>query len=205
MLPRIPLTAILAGGRSRRMGSDKASLLLGGLTLLERVFTRVAPVSDRVVVVGGVPRLGRFGVPTVPDRFLQADTLGGIATALGYAEETLGPRGAVLCVAADMPFLSPDLLRFLNGLLDDWDLVVPRVEAGYEPLCAVYRVTCLSPFADAIRAGNLRVRDAFAGLRTREVREAELREHDPDLRSFLNLNRPEDLEAARRLVEGTGS
>lgn len=201
MTSRIPLAAVLAGGRSRRMGADKVSLALAGATLLERVLARVAPVSERVVVVGGPPRAA--GVATLPDRFPGADSLGGIATALEWAEASLGPSATALCVGADMPFLVPGLLLHLQGRLGDADLALPRAAAGYEPLCAVYRVTCLPAFTAAIRAGNLRIRDAFAGLRVREVGEDELRRYDPDLRSFLNLNRPEEVEAALRLLEAS--
>lgn len=186
------------------MGADKAALLLGGLSLLERVHERVAPVCERVVVVGGPPRLAHRGVVTIGDRFPGADALGGVATALEHARATLGPEAPVLCVAADMPFLVPELLFHLRRRLGNCDLVVPRVVAGYEPLCAIYRATCLAAFVEAIRTGNLRLRSAFASLRVREVAEEELRRVDPDLRSFLNLNRPEDVVSARRLIDGQG-
>lgn len=198
----IPLACILAGGRGRRMGADKVSLPLDGVALIERVWSRVAPVADRVAAVGGTPRLEHRGVPTIPDRFPGSDALGGIATALEHAAETLGAGVEVLCVACDMPLLEPPLLAHLHELSPGWDVVVPRVSAGYEPLCALYRTTCLPTMREQLSRGDLRIWDLFGGVRTLEVGEAELRRFDPDLRSFLNVNRPADLEVARRLLAG---
>lgn len=202
MSPLAPLAAILAGGRSRRMGTDKVTLPLAGIPLLERVWSRVARAAERVVVVGGVPRLDGKGVPTLPDLYPGADSMGGVATALAHAALALETDGPVLCVACDLPFVEPALLRYLVSLCPGWEAVVPRVAAGYEPLCALYRPSALPFFEREIGRGNLRVRDAFGRLRTREVGEEELRRFDPELCSFLNVNRPEDLERARHRLEG---
>jgi molybdopterin-guanine dinucleotide biosynthesis protein A len=201
----IALAAILAGGRGQRMGGDKVLLPLGGVPLVERVWARVAQVSERVVVVGGAQPLEHRGVRTVPDRYPGADSLGGIATALAHALDALGPRAWVLCTACDMPFLEPSLLAYLAraaGGADD--VVVPCTAAGHEPLCALYRAWCHGAFEAALRSGNLRVRDAYRPLRVREVGEKELRPVDPTLRSFLNINRRGDLEAAVRLLGPRG-
>ncbi|MEW6487906.1 MAG: molybdenum cofactor guanylyltransferase [Thermodesulfobacteriota bacterium] len=202
MSPQAPLAAILAGGRSRRMGADKVSLPLAGVPLLERVWSRVAQAAERVVVVGGPPRLDGKGVPTLPDRYPGADSMGGVATALAHAAGAVEADGPVLCVACDLPFVEPALLRYLVSLCPGWEAVVPRVAAGYEPLCALYRPSALPVFEREIARGNLRLRDAFGQLRTREVGEEELRRFDPELCSFLNVNRPEDFERARRLAAG---
>lgn len=196
----IPLAAILAGGRATRMGADKVLLPVGGVPLVERVWARVAEVAERVVVVGGAPCLDHVGVATLPDLYPGADSLGGVATALCHALGTEGPDAPVLCAACDMPFLEPALLEVLAAAAEGVDAVVPRTAAGYEPLCAVYRARCHAAFEAAVRSGNLRIRDVYQALRMREVEEAELRRVDPDLRSFLNINRPGDLEAAARLL-----
>ena len=195
------LAAILAGGRGRRMGVDKIALPLGGQPLIERVWRTLEPLAERVVVVGGPPRLDPWCVPTVTDRYPGADSMGGLATALLYARETLGPDAWALCVAGDMPFLQPGLLVYLAGLRANVDVVVPRTAPGYEPLCAFYRTTCVAVFEEEIARGNLRIYDIFRRVRVREVGEGEIRSKDPDLRSFLNVNRPEDLLEAARLLE----
>jgi len=184
------------------MGMDKAGLVLEGVTLLERVLARVSAVARRVVVVGGEPRLEHRGIPTLPDLYPGANAMGGIATALRHAADTLGPEVPVLCTACDLPFLEPTLLAQLWEVSAGWDVVVPRVPEGYEPLCALYRATCLGVLEEEIGRGNLRILDVFRRVRTREVPEPELRRFDPELRSFVNLNRPTDLERARRLLSG---
>ena len=199
--PLVPLAAILCGGKARRMGTDKVDLPLGGTPLVERVWQRVAGLADTVAAVGGTPDVAHLGMAVVPDRYPGADSMGGIATALGYAAEQLGDAW-VLVLACDMPFLEPGLIRHLASLREGQDVVVPRVEAGYEPLCALYRTTCLPVFQESIWNGQLRIRSVYGRVRTREVAEDELRRCDPELRSFINMNRPADLERAHQLMAG---
>jgi molybdopterin-guanine dinucleotide biosynthesis protein A len=199
--PPLRLAAILCGGKARRMGTDKVALPLGGTPLVERVWQRAAGVAGTVVAVGGAPDVGHLGVAVVPDRYPGADSMGGIATALGYAAERYEDAW-VLVLACDVPFLEPALLRHLACRRCGHDVVVPRVAAGYEPLCALYRSTCLPVFEEFIRSGRLAIRNVFARVRTREIPEEELRRFDPDLHSFINLNRPADLERARRFLSG---
>lgn len=182
------------------MGADKATLDFGGMPLIERVWSRVAPLSERVVVVGGEARLDHRGVETIPDRYPGAGAIGGVATALAYAVSRSGPDAWLLCVACDMPFLEPRLLAHLAGLMAGFDVVVPRGRLGYEPLCALYRATCLEPLEREIGKGNLRIFDVFRAVRTKEVPEDDLRPMDPQLRSFVNVNRPDELKQAQSLL-----
>lgn len=198
----IALAAILAGGRGRRMGGDKVLIPLDGKPLLERVWASLAEVAETVVVVGGEPRLDAYGVRTIPDLYPGADSLGGLATGLTYVRETLGPDAWMLGVACDMPFLEPRLLARLAQACGDNDIVVPRTAAGHEPLCSLYRATCLPAMVREIERGNLRIRNLYDQVRMTEVGEEEIRKLDPELRSFLNINRPEDLVTATRLLRG---
>jgi molybdopterin-guanine dinucleotide biosynthesis protein A len=196
----IPFAAILAGGKARRMGRDKVTLDIKGLPMVERVFEAVSAVASRVIVVGGGSVLAHRGIPTIPDRHPGTNAIGGVATLLAHVKETLGEDAHVLCVASDMPLLKPGLLALLGSLAAGWDAVVPHTAAGYEPLCAVYRAGALPAFEAEIERGNLRVYDAYAHLRLREVSEEELRRVDPGLHSFLNVNRPEDLLEVLQLI-----
>lgn len=186
------------------MGADKVLMPLAGTPLVERVWSRVAPIFARVILVGGEPRFDHRGIETVPDRYPGSDSLGGIATALDWTSKTLGAEAWVFCTACDMPFLEPALIGFLAKQIEGVDVVVPRTAAGFEPFCAFYRAGCGAVFEEAIRSGNLRIRDVFRQLRCREVGEEELRRFDPELKSFLNINRPEDLDAAARLLRVAG-
>jgi molybdopterin-guanine dinucleotide biosynthesis protein A len=185
------------------MGSDKASIPVEGVPLLERVLRSARDVAERMIVVGGPARTLDAGIVHLPDRYPAANSMGGIATALWHARN--GPYVAewVLCLACDMPFLVPEVLAHLWSVRRGADIVVPRLAAGYEPLCALYRNCCLLEFEEEIRRGRLGIRHVFPRVRTREVPEAELRRLDPQLRCFVNVNRPADLEVLQRTAPRT--
>ena len=198
--------AVLAGGQSRRMGTDKALLPLvpGGPPLLRLVLDRVAAVTDDVLVVAsGRPGYDAFGVPVVPDRFPDGGTLGGIATAIGAAD------GAnVLVVACDMPFLSTALLRWMAGRPRDYDVLVPRLPGEsrqgsgfvYQTLHAIYGARCLLPIERRLAQGQRQVIGFFEEVRVQSFGLEEVRRFDPDLRSFFNANTPEAAAEARKLL-----
>jgi molybdopterin-guanine dinucleotide biosynthesis protein A len=197
--------AILAGGKSLRMGQDKAFLPVGGRPCIERVLDEVRPLTDDLIVVAnslepyrqwlGRPDIRRSDPRLVGDVFPGKGSLGGIYTALHSAR-----RGHCLVVACDMPFLSRDLLRYLIGLASGSDVVVPVGEHGWETLHAVYGKACLEPFTRCLQAGQLRIRDGLAGVRVRLVGAPEVARFDPAFRSFLNMNTPADWEELQRLA-----
>jgi molybdenum cofactor guanylyltransferase len=197
---------VLAGGKSRRLGRDKATLRWppddpGARTLLDLTVSRLAQVCDDVLVVGDraaeeVPA----GARIVADRYPDAGSLGGICTGLEAARHE-----RTLVVATDMPFLDVALLRWLASQQGEWDALVPvwddRTIAGPpEPLHAVYRKSCLPVLRGRIEAGQLRIHELLRAVRTREVRRHEYAPLDPEGRSFFNLNAPEDLEQALRMA-----
>lgn len=154
---------VLAGGRSSRMGRDKALLELDGETLVERAARRVLAAAGRVAVVGNSERHARFGWPVVADLRAGDGPLAGIEAALAspYAAEWN------LVVACDMPSLAPDLLERLiaEARLRRPDCVTAYTVAhGVEPLCAVYGRGFLAVARRALDAGRRKVRDAFEGL-----------------------------------------
>ena len=185
--------AILAGGKSWRMGRDKAWLDLGdGVPLVRRVANALAEVADELVVVTGDPRYAELSYPLVPDRYGEKGAFGGIATAVAAT------RGELVCVAAcDMPWPSPEVYRLLLRLADGYDVAIPRIDGEYETMHAVYRRTCLPAIERALARGEMRVISFFPYVRVRNVSADEVRPLDPDLRSFANLNTPEELELAR--------
>ena len=145
--------AILAGGQSRRMGSDKAALLIQGEPILKRTARLVASITADVAIIGPPERAALApGVRILPDRWPQQGPLGGIATAL----QALAGE-AVLVVGCDMPFLNAALLRHLIALAPEYDAVVVRVDGEVHPLHAVYQRRCLPTLEEQLLAGNLRV------------------------------------------------
>jgi len=197
--PGSPVTGIvLAGGRSARLGQDKALLRLdGGLTLVATTVERLRPLVDEVLVVtGDGARLGRLSARVVPDVYPDAGALGGIYSGLVAARHE-----HALTVACDMPFLSQDLLRHMLALPRDYDVLLPRLADGLlEPLHAVYSRACREPIRERLAAGRYRVVGFHDLVRVRHVEEPELRRFDPELRSFFNVNTPEELRRALEML-----
>jgi len=185
--------AVMAGGRSRRMGRDKAWLDIGdGRPIVQQVIDVLSQVADEVFLVANDERYRTLGKRVVPDRFPDGGVLGGIATGIGAAT-----HDSVLVAACDMPFLSADVFRLLVARGEGVDAVVPRTGGEYETLHALYTKACLAPIERALAGGRMRVVSFFDDVRLRVIEEAELRTVDPDLRSFTNVNTPEELAQAR--------
>jgi molybdopterin-guanine dinucleotide biosynthesis protein A len=203
--------AVLAGGSSRRLGSDKALATLtdGGPPLLRIVLDRVRPLSDDLFVVSP-PRPGyeRFGVPVVPDRFPETGPLGGIASALRHAREE-----RCLVLPCDHPFLNPALLRAMIATPGDWDALVPVLPgesrqgegAVRQTLHAIYRKSCLPAIERRVREARLQVAGLFDEVRAKELDVEWLRVHDPELRSFFSMNTQESLATAKRWSAGANA
>jgi molybdopterin-guanine dinucleotide biosynthesis protein A len=185
---RLPAAgAVLAGGASRRMGRDKASLPWRGRPLGVFVAERLAAWFEAVIVAADRP--GPFAgtpFPVVPDRYPGLGTLGGLHGALAAS-----PRDWVFLAACDMPFLVEGLARRLWTFTEGHDAVVCRREGRFEPLGAFYHRRCLGAAARALEAGERRVVSFFEAVRVREVEEAEWRDADPAGDSFRNLNTPD--------------
>ena len=188
---------VLAGGRSSRMGQDKALLRAGGGSpLVSLVVDRLrALVGEVIVVSSDGARLGDLQARIVPDVYADAGPLSGIYSGLLATE-----RQRALVAACDMPFLNPRLLSFLLHLPGDHDVVLPRLASGFlEPLHAVYSQSCREVFRRQLEAGRYSAIGYLDQVRVRYVDEAELREYDPDLRSFFNVNTRADLQRAERM------
>ena len=193
---------ILAGGRSRRLGRDKAVEPFDGEPLIRRVIRRASEsVSARqvVVVVADLERAAALPLDdehrTSVDVFPDCGSLGGIYTGLDAATTEWS-----LVTACDMPFLSASLLAHLAGLRDGVDAVVPVVDGRPEPTHALYNRRCLPAIETRLRAGQLKISGFFDDVAVRYVPENEIRDFDPDLLSFFNINRPEDLSRAMELA-----
>lgn len=180
----------MAGGKSRRMGRDKAWIPHRGRPIISRVIEVLREVADEVLIVANEERYADLGLRVVPDRFPEGGALGGIATGVGAAT-----HDRVLVAACDMPFLSADVWRVLLEKGDGADAVVPRIGGEYETLHALYAKTCLPAMERALASGRLRVISFFPDVRVTEVGETALRAIDPELRAFTNVNTPEELAA----------
>lgn len=171
------------------MGRDKSRLPAGEGTLIERLVHRLGPVVDETIVAAG-PNPAPTDVRRIRDRFPTMGPLAGIHAGLLEAANPL-----VWVVACDLPDVEPGLGALLRGLADGVEAVVPLVGDEPEGVCALYDRTLAVRIEGLLRAGYRRVQDLLASSAVRYVPAAELRQVDPDLRSFRNINTPADYEA----------
>ena len=193
--PRDDLSAIiLAGGKSSRMGRSKALLLFDGKPLiihivrtLERFF------SDIVIVAAAGQELPPLPMTLVRDEVAYQGPVGGIYYGLKAAS-----RDVCFVTSCDVPFLNLPLISYLISQISDYDVVVPYYQERFQPLHAVYRRSVVPLLQEQLRRGELRPISLYKKVRTREVREDEIRVFDPEGLSFLNMNTPEDYQTALR-------
>jgi molybdopterin-guanine dinucleotide biosynthesis protein A len=209
---------LLAGGKSSRMGRDKALLELSGAPMIQRTADLLAALVAKTTLVisasqssnpdnatntNGTNPYSSFGLPLLVDSWPSFGPLGGIATALANAQSKW-----CLILACDMPFLTKDWLTFLLSQSAQIeieapkpiDVIIPETTRGLEPLCAIYRSTCAPLLAAALDRGVRKVTDALSDLNLHRITEKEWRKFSPDRNLFGNLNTWQDyLEAQQRL------
>ena len=186
---------ILAGGKSTRMGTDKAFVDYRGCTLLARALDLARLVTPNVRIVGSQAKFAPFA-PVVEDIFRDCGPLGGIHAALRASLAELN-----LILAVDTPLVSPTFLQYLISQArsePEAIAVVPRLNGRWQPLCAIYRREFSDAAENALRAGRYRIDRLFAVVRTRVVEQEELEGSGFSLAMFRNLNTPEELEAEKQ-------
>jgi molybdenum cofactor guanylyltransferase len=192
---------ILAGGKSRRMGTDKAFVVLKGRTLLDWTLALARAVGSDVRIVcaedrGEVEKFQAFA-PVVEDVFQGRGPLGGIHAALEASTAELN-----VMLAVDAPLVTRGLLEFLisRARSSQAMVTVPRVGGGWQPLCAVYRREFAEVAEAALRAGRNKIDALFDPGRTLAIEEAELTKRGFSAEMFRNLNTPEELAGAGRVA-----
>jgi molybdopterin-guanine dinucleotide biosynthesis protein A len=179
------------------MGRPKAWLPFGGERMLQRVVRAIATVAQPIVVVAAgeqeLPELAPE-VAVVRDAIARRGPLQGLAAGLSALPDAVE---LVYASATDVPFLEPRWITRLVELVDGYDLAIPFVGEYYHPLAAVYRRKALLPAVeDLLRADRLRPVFLVEAVKTRVVRQDELKQVDPELQTLRNLNFPEDYEKA---------
>jgi len=184
---------ILAGGKSIRMGADKAFVTLDGRTLLARALQQARSVTRDARIVGDPAKFEPFA-PVVEDRFRDCGPLAGIHAALRASPTELN-----LILAVDVPFVSPSLLQYLimRAKTSAATATVPRTNGGWQPLCAAYRRQFADAAEKALRAKRYKIDALFATVETLALEEEELITAGFSAEMFRNLNTREELEAAK--------
>jgi len=183
---------VLAGGKSFRLGRNKALEEISGRCLIERVMERLSLLgNDIIVVTSSSVQLPDLGVKMVTDSYPGKGNLVGIYSGLKEVSSH-----HALVVGCD----NVALLRHLTELSTGFDVVIPRVGDELEPLHAVYSKNCLAPIKATLGGGNLRITDFFPAVRVRYVESVEIDRFDPLHLSFFNINSEADLEQAQSLI-----
>lgn len=200
---------ILAGGASRRMGRDKAQLRLKNKTFIERVADALCRITEgKISIIGNLPfenlqvnlSSGEIcELPVFPDiqtkNFRAA--LVGLYSALARAK-----KDRAIAVACDLPFVTADLLERLASFVseNDFDAVVPLQPDGRpQPLCAFYKcAACLSEIEEILRGEDWSLQNLLRRINTRFIEFSEIKDLPNSEYFFLNVNTPEDYEAAQK-------
>jgi len=193
---------ILAGGESKRLNNvEKSNLLVGDKRIIERMMTVFEKLFSEIILVSNHPTTYlEWNAVVVKDIYNRRSSLTGIHSGLFYTK-----TDHAFIAACDTPFLKMDLVKAIVQHVDSSaDVVIPRTDVGIEPLCAVYSRRCLQSVQNALEKDDLKIRNLFNKLNVKEVPETVLRKIDPSLISFFNINTPDDLEKANRIINQNG-
>lgn len=182
---------ILTGGQSRRMGTDKSRLMLGGQSFVERIAGELSAATSSVTVVGNNTPVAQPGInlPTVSDVYPEWGALGGVHAALAACSAAWA-----VIVACDFPFVTTELFVRLIDFRERFDAVAPiQSDEIPQPLCALYRVEpCLANAEELIKSGERKPIALLQSVQTRWVSFSELSDLEGADSFFNNINTPED-------------
>jgi len=189
--------AILAGGKSTRIGTNKAFLQIGDTTIIERQLELLGPLFREILVSTNSPDLyASFGLRCVADQVPIACSLAGVHAALVEASHQ-----HVFVLACDMPFVDRALIQHLARYTDSNDIVIPRTGGGFEPLHCFYSQTCIDPIAEQLARGDRKILNFFPRVRVKAVEDEELGKIDPQGIAMTNINTQEEYRRVLLVVE----
>lgn len=194
---------ILAGGKSRRMGQNKAFLRLGNETLIGHVIQCMRSITDELLLITNTPdEYAHLDIEMHHDIIQNVGTLGGIHSGLAHASHE-----TVICVGCDSPFLKPNLLNHLVSVLGNHDAVMPMTnkengtQKNLQTLCAVYSKRCIPIIENMLKQSELRVHALQEHANVLCVYPETWKLSDPDGLSFFNVNTPEDYKEAQCIYD----
>jgi len=168
----------------------------GGIPLFERVYRIFREIfSEIIIVANDVLPFERYEAILRRDIILGKGALGGLYTGLFHSSNY-----HAFCSACDMPFLNPRVIKYMGKERDEYDVIVPKTHDGLHPLHAIYSKKCLNPMSQSLNRNDLKIVNFFQQVRVRYIEEMEIREFDPDMRSVINVNTAEEMEAVRNIL-----
>ena len=187
---------ILTGGKSSRMGRNKAFLKVNGEVIIEKITRLFKALFDEVILVTSSPDEYKYlNTKIVADIYPKSGSLIGIYSGLYHTSSQYA-----FVAACDMPFLKKDFIEYLIKQKDGYDIVIPFSPDGQQPLHAIYSKSCLKPMEDQIKKGVLKIVDILPRLSVRYVKEDEMIPFDPEFNSFFNVNTPSEFQKAEEMT-----
>jgi molybdopterin-guanine dinucleotide biosynthesis protein A len=190
---------ILAGGQNTRFsGTNKALIRVAGRCILDRIYDIFSDIFEEIILVTNDPiQYLEWDLNIVSDIFPIRCSLTGIHAGLFYMNTPYA-----FFVACDIPFLKKDLVEaILDNIEPRIDIVIPDTSKGFEPLCSIYSKKCLNPVEQQLVKQQLKIRQVFQKVRVKKLPETILRQNDPDLISFYNINTHDDLTKAEQIAK----
>jgi molybdopterin-guanine dinucleotide biosynthesis protein A len=179
---------ILAGGKSLRMGSNKALLRYGSSTFIEQQIAILKNIFDEILIsADNANEYERLHLPIVQDIMPDMGPLSGICSGLMRAASFHS-----FVVACDMPFINEKLILYLREQINSYDVVVPQTSLGLEPMHAFYSKNCIEPICRCIEKGRLKITDFFPEVKVKIIEEKDYKELETFSKSVINLNTPEE-------------
>jgi molybdopterin-guanine dinucleotide biosynthesis protein A len=189
----------LAGGRNSRMeGRNKALLQVGGQSILDRLLASLAPIFSEIMLVTRQPeRYAAWPLEIVRDIYEARSSLTGIHAGLFHAQ-----CDYAFVVPCDAPFLKPALIRLLLDELEPaTDIVVPAVDGHFQPLCAIYSKRCLPAIETQLENGDYKIIRFFNQMTVKPISARKIKQVDPQMHSFFNVNTPSAYAASKELIK----
>ena len=184
---------ILSGGKSLRMGKDKAFVEIDGIPIIHQIVSLFNDLFEETVIVTNQKELYKgLGIRTVSDIIPNMGVLGGLYTGLVCSTFFYS-----FCVACDMPFLKESVIGYLIQRKEGYDVAVAMTTDGLQPLHAVYSKNCIQPIQQTLAEGHYKILDFYPLVRIRTIGDAEILRLDPERESFINVNTPEELQHVR--------
>lgn len=187
---------ILAGGKSRRMGTEKGLLRMSGKYMIEYAIDVLKEICDDIIISENSEVYNFLGYPVIPDIYSNSGPMGGIYSAMQHSNSDLN-----IVLSCDMPFVTKEMLIFLLDNTSNYDVVVPWYgDEKFEPMCAIYRQNTLPVFEKFIQNKNFKIPDAFKQLKINKLKMSkDIEAYDPLL--FENINSKNELQKALQIMD----
>lgn len=185
---------ILSGGKSARMGENKAFIEIDGVPIIHRIYSLFKELFQEIIIVTNQKELflnikSKIYTDLLPNK----GALGGLYTGLFFSNFSYS-----FCVACDMPFINKSLVKYLIKNIEDYNVIVPLTKDGLQPLHAIYSKNCLDAIKKTIENGKYKIIDFYSLVNVKILKEEDFGYLDPLRESFINVNTPEELFSIKK-------